>query len=132
MQIDIVSVQLDHIRRLRDLYKRELDDISFYEADIRTHQCDVQLIRLGDKPAGYTILQGDARPRDRVVEFFLLPLYRQHTRAVFDAILNVTAVQHIVTKTSDTFLTLLLYDYADNITPSLIFFRDHVTTHALH
>ena len=55
--------------------------------------------------------------------------YRQHTLRIFDRFIQTTQARSIIVTTSDTYLTLLLYDYAAEITAPVIFFRDHSTTY---
>jgi hypothetical protein len=129
MEITIAPTDFNHIRQLRELHKRERDDIIFYDDTIANQHCRLYVITSPDAAIGYGALLDEPEAPDRVIEFFLLAHYRQHTLQIFDRFIQTTQAKSIIVTTSDTYLTLLLYDYAAEITAPVIFFRDHSTTH---
>jgi GNAT superfamily N-acetyltransferase len=131
MEIEIAPARLDDVRPLRDIYKRELDDLVRYEAAIRDGKCDLYVIGKDGQQIGYGIVQREMEPQGAVIEFFLSSLYRVDILPIFSRFVVVSNATGIAARTNDSILAPLLYGHTVDVSAPTIFFRDDRTTHHL-
>lgn len=128
-QVEVVLTALDEIRDLRNLYLRELDDVVRYEREIQQGQTRIFVLRSGGRTLGYGILHGEGEDRSTIVEFFLLPEFRQGRVELFKQFAEATGATGVQARTNDTGLLLLLYECTQDIVPGQYYFVDAETTH---
>ncbi len=135
---DIAGVSADHaeIALLREVHLRELDDVSIMEYRItgrREPAAPLYRLLVDGETAGYGVSSGEGManyaPANALIEFFLLPEYRPDSLRLFRALVAAANLTHIAARSSDTLLTLMLYDACADISASHIYFRDGQTTH---
>lgn len=127
--IDIASVPLEEILPLRELYRREMNCQIVHDSLPRRDFGDLFRIRLDGRVAGYGFVMGyRGEPRDMVMEFYLLPRYRGSAQAIFRTLIEVSNARRIEVETNDVLLTLMLYDFATEITSDRVVFHDALMT----
>lgn len=130
-QIIINQVETRAIDTLRDLYRQEMNCQIVHDSYHRRGFTTPFMILVNGRVAGYaTVTNGSHRavPAGTVTEAYLLPLYRGLSDPIFRQLLVASGALRIEAQTNDTFLTLMLFDFAEEITSDTILFHDALTT----
>jgi RimJ/RimL family protein N-acetyltransferase len=126
--VAVLPAEREEVVLLRQVRTREINDIVLTERGF-AHRgwYDPYLIRDNERPIGYGLLNiyDDVR---MLVEFSLLPFYRAEALPIEELFLRQLAITHISADTRDLFLTLMLYDFCEQITSEDISFRDQFRT----
>jgi GNAT superfamily N-acetyltransferase len=129
MKLDISLVPLDEIRKLRDLYRKEMNCQIVHDSWHERGFTDSYLIRVNRKVAGYGSVGAVGKKRkDTVKEYFLLAEHRGGALKIFRHIIEVSQATKVEAQTNDLLLTLMLFDCARRIKSDTILFHDAVTT----
>ncbi|NUO78640.1 GNAT family N-acetyltransferase [candidate division KSB1 bacterium] len=130
MQLEVKPVELAEIGALRDLYRQEMNCQIVHDSWPRRGLVAPHLLCVDGKVAGYgTVTIGEVIEPGTVNEFYLLPSYRTHAIPLFRELLANSNAATIRAQSNDTFLLLLLYDFAEGITSDTVLFHDAFTTH---
>jgi GNAT superfamily N-acetyltransferase len=76
---------------------------------------------------GYGSVWGsnDRKARDSIFEFYLLPSYRKYAANLFSRLQSASGVIYIESQSNDSFLSSMLYEFAEDIITEAILFEDH-------
>lgn len=134
--IEVEKVEAAEIFPLRDLYRQEMNCQIVHDSLHRRGFNDIYLIRVEGRSAGYgTVTSGqDAHKvfeKGILNEFYLLPACRALAVPIFEQLLAASEAIRMQVQTNDTLALLLLYDFADRITPEAVLFHDAQTTSLL-
>jgi GNAT superfamily N-acetyltransferase len=129
MTIDVSPVPLEAVLPLRELFRREMNCQIVHDSLPGRGFGDLFLIRAGGRVAGYGFVMGyRGEPRDMIQEFYVLPALRGSAMPMFRRLIEVSGARRIEAQSNDVLLTLMLYDFATNITSDRIVFHDGLTT----
>ena len=127
--IAVRRVRLEAILRLRDEYRREMNCQIVHDSWHARGFTDSYLLTIGEESAGYAAVGGNpGEPKTIIKEFFLLPSYRASALQFFKVLIAVSGAQMIEAQTNDPLLSLMLYDFAVDLTSNIILFADGLTT----
>ena len=70
-------------------------------------------------------------PKDMIREFFVLPAEPGSALPLFRRLIEASHARRIEAQTNDVLLTLMLYDFASNITSETVIFNDALTTNLI-
>ena len=129
MRIDVAEVPLEEILPLRELYRREMNCQIVHDSLPGRGFGKLFLVRIDGRVAGYGFVMGyRGEPKDLIREFYLLPRYRGYALPVFHQLIAKSQARRIEAQTNDVLLTLMLYDFATEITSNTVVFYDALTT----
>lgn len=129
--IDVKQVKATGIDALRDLYRQEMNCQIVHDSYHRRGFTTPYMISVKGKTAGYgTVTNGSHRavPAGTLSEAYILPSHRDLAVPIFHELLSASRAHRIEAQTNDTFLLLMLYDFATEITSETILFHDSHTT----
>jgi GNAT superfamily N-acetyltransferase len=129
MKIDVSPVPLEEILHLRELYRQEMNCQIVHDSLPGRGFGNSFLVRSDDRIAGYGFVMGyKGEPKDLVREFYLVPAVRGSALAIFRQLIEVSGARRIEVQTNDVLLTLMLYDFASDITSDRVVFHDALST----
>jgi GNAT superfamily N-acetyltransferase len=136
VKVAIARVELPTILLMRDLYRKEMNCPIAHDRWHERGQTDCYLVTVEGAVAGYGALargqnrdtRSEGERRDVVVEFYVLPIHRPRASSLFRELLVVTEAAWVQAQTNDTLLSLLLYDFAHEISSNTLLFQDGLTT----
>lgn len=124
-----VRVPLADMQRLRSLYLQEMNTQIRYDACHSRGWTDSYLLYADDGCAGYGSIKGQQRQdRDTIFEFYVMPAFRNRSRALFSALLSASRASYIECQSNDRLLTAMLYEFARDIRSDAVLFEDHAVT----
>lgn len=129
--IQINQVEARAINALRDLYRQEMNCQIVHDSYHGRGFTTPYMILVNGRVAGYAaVTNGSNRavPAGTVTEAYLLPVYRGFSDPVFRELLVASGALRIEAQTNDAFLTMMLFDFAEEITGETILFHDALTT----
>jgi GNAT superfamily N-acetyltransferase len=129
MRIEVAEVPLEEILPLRELYRHEMNCQIVHDSLPGRGFGKLFLLRIDGRVAGYGFVMGyRGEPKDLIREFYLLPRYRGSALALFRQLIATSQARRIEAQTNDVLLTLMLYDFATEITSDTVVFHDALTT----
>lgn len=129
MQIDVSLAPLQAIRPLRDLYRQEMNCQIIHDSLHERGFTDSYQIRISGRVAGYgTVLGFGTEPRDKIKEFYVLPVHRALALPLFRRFAAVSRAKTIEAQTNDVLLSQLLFDCGTDIQLEAVLFHDAHTT----
>ena len=129
MTIEVASVPLEEVLPLRELYRREMGCQIVHDSLPGRGFGDLFLIRADGRVAGYGFVMGyRGEPKDMIQEFYVLPALRGSALPMFRRLIEASGARRIEAQTNDVLLTLMLYDFATEITSDRVVFHDALTT----
>jgi len=131
--ITIEKTELHQIQPLRNLFLQATNFQIRYNACHERGWSDSYFFKIGEAAIGYGSVKGKDKlvDRDAVFEFFILPTHQKWHILGFLELVKVSGATYIECQSNDTFLTSILYEYAQNISSDTILFEDQVITHFL-
>ena len=128
MNVDVSLVNLEAIRSLRELYRREMNCQIVHDSLHSHFLTDIYVIQVDSRVAGYgCVMSGECESRDLIKEFYLLPVHRARALPLFRRFATATGARTIEAQTNDTLLSLMLFDCAAEFKSETILFHDAVT-----
>ena len=128
-QIEISQVSLETILHLRELYRQEMNCQIVHDSLHERYLIDSYLISVGGEVAGYgSLMSGESETRDLIKEFYVLPGYRAAASKLFRRFVASSGAKLIEAQTNDVLLTVMLFDFATDITSDILLFHDGLTT----
>jgi GNAT superfamily N-acetyltransferase len=125
----VMRTDLARILPLRALYLQEMNCQIRYNACHERGWTDSYLLTVDGVEVGYGSIKGqELAGRDTAFEIYVLPPFRRHARALFDALLTTTGAICIECQTNDRQLTPLLLEFADGVTAGVVLFEAGATT----
>jgi GNAT superfamily N-acetyltransferase len=129
MTIDVSSVSLEEVLPLRELYRREMNCQIVHDSLPGRGFGDLFLIRADGRIAGYGFVMGyRGEPRDMIQEFYVVPALRGLALPMFRRLIDASGARRVEAQSNDVLLTLMLYDFATDITSDRVLFQDGLTT----
>ena len=129
MRIEVAEVPLEEILPLRELYRQEMNCQIVHDSLPGRGFGRLFLLRTEGRVAGYGFVMGyRGEPKDLIREFYLLPRYRGSALPMFHRLIATSQARRIEAQTNDVLLTLMLYDFATEITSDTVVFHDALTT----
>jgi GNAT superfamily N-acetyltransferase len=129
MTITVSPVPLAEIAPLRELYRQEMNCQIIHDSLPGRGFGNCFLLRRDGRVAGYGFVMGyHGEPKDMIREFYVLPALRGSAPPMFRRLIEVSGARRIEAQTNDVLLTLMLYDFATEITSDRILFHDALTT----
>lgn len=129
MALTVKQVPVEAILSLRELYRREMSCQIILDSWPGRGWTDSYLFRQDGNIIGYASVGGvRADPKDIVTEFYLLPIHRGAAKSLFRDLVQMSGAKRIEVQTNDILLTLLLYDFAEQIVPEAVLFEDVFTS----
>ena len=130
MTIKVERTNYRDIKYLRNLYLQENNfQIRYHSCHERNWSASYFLI-FGGQKIGYGSIKGkeDLEERDAIFEFYVIPPFRDHSRDLFSALIEVSKAKFAESQTNDSLMTSNVYEFAKNIKSDTILFEDHKTT----
>lgn len=121
----------DEILPLRTLQRAELNCQIVHDAiHSRPGWTRSYLLHLGGSPAGFgsVAISGPWTGKPTLIEFYVLPIYRQRAFDLFESLLETARPQAFEVQTSDALATTLILTFAQNPSTEAIVFQDRLTT----
>lgn len=113
------------ILALRELYRQEMNCQIVHDSWLQRGFAAPYLLLCEGAFAGYgAVTIGPVLEAGMVHEFYVLPRYRAAATPLFRCLLNNSNAASIRAQTNDTLLTLLLYDFAQDVVSDTILFCD--------
>jgi GNAT superfamily N-acetyltransferase len=132
MDIAVVPVPLEEVLPLRELYRQEMNCQIVHDSLPGRGFGDTFLLRLDGRLVGYGFVMGyRGEPKDMIREFFVLPAYRGSAFPLFRRLIETSRARRVQAQTNDVLLTLMLYDFAGDITSETVVFNDALTTNLI-
>jgi GNAT superfamily N-acetyltransferase len=129
MTITVSPVPLEEVLTLRELYRQEMNCQIIHDSLPGRGFGNLFLMRADARVAGYGFVMGyQGEPKDLIREFYVLPVLRGLAQPMFRQLIDVSGAQRIETQSNDVLLTLMLYDFATEITSDRVVFHDALTT----
>ncbi len=115
---------------LRELHRREMNCQIVLDSWLDRRWVDAYALRLGGGVVGYGLV-GDVRGEQKtiVTEFFVLPEQRAAAQDLFAALIAASGATRFETQTNDVLLTLMAYDFGEQIESDTVLFHDALATH---
>lgn len=130
MQITAQATTLDTILPFRQLFLQENNFQIRYNARHERGWTDSYLLSVDGVSVGYGSVAGqEVSERNTIFEFYVLPMYRSKSSALFKALIDSTQATLIECQSNDLQLSFMLYEFAQSIRSDVILFEDHVDTH---
>lgn len=131
--LGVRQTDVARIQPLRTLYLQEMNCQVRYNACHERGWTDSYLLTLDGDAIGYGSIKGqELADRDTVFELYVLPPFRRHQRAFFDALLTTSGAIYIECQSNDRQLSPLLFELADAITADVVLFEaGTITGHTL-
>lgn len=129
MTFKATKVNLKDILPYRDLYQQEMNCQIRYNACHERGWSDSYLLYADEAVIGYGSVKGqEIVDRDTVFEFYLLPQYQFLASRVFLVLLEISGAKFIESQSNALLLTMMLYEFATNISAEAILFDAGKTT----
>jgi len=129
MIIEVSLVPLDDVLPLRELYRREMNCQIVHDSLPGRGFGNLFLNRADGRVAGYGFVMGyRGEPKDMIQEFYVLPALRGSAQKMFRSLIESSAARRIECQSNDVLLTLMLFDFATDITSDRVVFQDALTT----
>jgi GNAT superfamily N-acetyltransferase len=129
VHIDVSQVPFDDIQSLRDLYRQEMNCQIVHDSLPARGFCNLYLIRVDGRVAGYGCVLGFGDdPKDVIREFYVLPVYRSRALLLFRRLIAASHASKVEAQTNDVLLTLMLFDCTREIESDTVLFHDAFTT----
>jgi GNAT superfamily N-acetyltransferase len=130
VKIDVSPAPLEEVLPLRELYRREMNCQVVHDSLPRRGFGNLFLIQADGRVAGYGFVMGyRGEPKDLIGEFYVLPALRGSAQSMFRRLVEVSGARRVESQSNDVLLTLMLYDFASEITSDRVVFHDALTTH---
>ena len=132
-ELGAVKVPLGDIQSLRALFLQEITVQIRYNACHERGWSDSYLLTCEARAVGYGSIKGQEIPdRDTVFEFYVIPPFRAHARALFPVLLSASNASRIECQSNDPLLFPLLCEHAHDIAADVVLFEaGHSTRHTL-
>lgn len=127
MRVRVDRTQFEEIAGLRALHRVEAACQIVRDSILPRGLADSYVVRVGDDPAGYGGVWNEHFP-GRVMEFYLLPSYRQDATACFGEFLLATRATHVEAQTNMPQLHHMFREFAEAEVEEHILFEDGPTT----
>lgn len=129
MSLECAKANPEEIAPWRELYRHEMHCQIIHDSWLGRGWTDTYRLSRDGRPVGYALV-GAVRdqPRVTVTEFYVLPDHRPIAKSLFRELLAVSQATTIETQTNDRLLTLMLFDFANEIERHAVLFEDGVTT----
>lgn len=129
MDIHAQQVAVAEILELREFHRQEMNCQIICDSLHLRGFMDSFLIRVDGEAAGYgTVTSGQDEhkvfEKGLINEFYLLPAFRALAVAAFRQLIDASAAVQIQAQTNDVLLSLMMYDFAEEITSDTILFHD--------
>jgi GNAT superfamily N-acetyltransferase len=125
----VEEVPVEEILGMRDEYRREMDCQIVHDSWHARGFTRSYLLRAGDAVVGYGSVGGPpGEPQEIVKEFHLRKSFRGRASALFCGLVAASGARWIEAQTNDVLLTLMLHDFATDLTSDRILFDDGLTT----
>jgi GNAT superfamily N-acetyltransferase len=129
VDFDAIAVTPDVTLPLRELYRKEMNCQIIRDSWHGRGWTNSYLLKVDGGIAGYGLVGGiRSNPRDVLMEFYVLPIYRGAALELFRQLITVSRAKTIEAQTNDVLLTLMLYDSAVKIESPNVLFHDARTT----
>jgi GNAT superfamily N-acetyltransferase len=130
MILKVFQTELKEILPLRNLFLQENNFQIRYNACHERGWTDSYIITYNEAKIGYGSIKGNENltDRDTVFEFYVIPSFRNISSLVFSELLHSSKATFIECQTNNLLLTSLMYQYAQNIQPNVILFKDQLNT----
>ncbi|HJZ91142.1 MAG TPA: GNAT family N-acetyltransferase [Gemmataceae bacterium] len=129
MRMEVVLVQPDDVRALRELYRQEMNCQIVLDSWHGRGWADSYLFRLDGRVVGYGLVGGvHGDPKDVITEFYVLPAHRAAALPLFERLAAASRARSIEVQTNDVLLTLMLFDCASRIESNTVLFHDALAT----
>jgi len=125
--VEVVPVPPEEVRRMRELYRKEMDCQIILDSWHSRGWTNAYSLRLDGRVVGYGLVGGQD-VRDVLMEFYVVPQPRASALLLFRQLAAVSEAKTIEVQSNDTLLTLMLYDCATQIESNEVLFHDALTT----
>ena len=123
MRVTVEGTNFAELASLRTLHRQDATCQIVRDSILPRGLADAYMIRLGDRPVGYGGVWNEHFP-GRVMEFYLLPEYRDKAAAWFRELLLLSGATQIEAQTNMPRLYAMLRKFAVNETEEHILFED--------
>ncbi len=131
MPIEARRAELRDIATMRDIYRHEMQCQIIHDSiHSRPGWTQEYLLSRGGTSIGYgsVAVNGPWKETPTLYEFFVLPPHRSLLFEAFISLLKASGVTRIETQSNDSFLTVMLHAFAQDVTSESILFHDKLTT----
>lgn len=127
--LNVAKVPLNSILPMRDSHRREMNCQILKDSWHERGLTDAYLLRVDGQTAGYgSVGSSDGSPREMVVEYYVVPALRGLALPLFQEFARLSRARTIEAQTNDRLLSLMFFDWAENIEAGKILFHDAITT----
>lgn len=129
--IEIVKTNLETIQPFRVVFLHENNFQFCYDKCHYYGWSDDYVFKINGTIIGYGCVWGsdDRDARDSIFEFFLLPPYRiTFATTIFRQFITATNVSWVESQSNDVYLTDLLYEFCESVSPEAILMEENITT----
>jgi hypothetical protein len=123
MNIEVRAAQYSDVEELRGLFRQEANCQIIHDSFLRRGLAAPYLILADGRAGGYGAVS-NRYDNGRLMEFYTLPHLRASALAMFRKLLAVSQATHIEAQTNISWMLLMLYDCARNITAENVLFHD--------
>ena len=126
MTLNAFRTDVKEILPLRTLFLQENNFQIRHNACHERDWTDSYILTYNEAKIGYGSIKGNENlnDRDTVFEFYLIPSFRNISSLAFSELLHSSGATFIECQSNDLLLTLLLYQYGQNINSRVILFED--------
>ncbi len=131
MTPDVTKTSLAEILYLRNLFLQENNFQIRYNSRHERGWTDSYVVTYNNEKIGYGSIAGNenARDRDTIFEFYIIPSFRNLSSVAFLKLLHSSNAVFIECQSNDLLLTQLLYEYGQKINATTILLGESTTTY---